>query len=239
MTKKQHQRVKTKLDQSFRLKKIVPITETQQDVFEAYNEKFNLFLYGCAGTGKTYVSLYLALKEVLATNSPYQKIVIIRSAVPTRDIGFLPGKLEEKLAVYENPYIDMFTDLFGRGDAFMIAKQKGIVDVVSTSFLRGVTLRDCIVIADEVQNFGFQELDTLITRMGSNAKIVLCGDVEQCDLIKSKYDQTGLPKFMRILEGMESFDSVEFQPEDVVRSGLVKEYILRKRQLERAESVAD
>jgi phosphate starvation-inducible protein PhoH len=219
------------LDQSFRLKKIAPMTDTQSDVFDAYYDNYNLFLFGCAGTGKTYISLYLALKEVLNPNSPYRKVYVVRSSVPSRDMGFMPGKLQDKMSVYEAPYVSMVKDLFGRGDAYEIAVQKGVFEMVSTSFLRGVTFENCIVIADEIQNCSFQELDTLITRIGNNTKVILCGDIEQCDLIRSKYDTSGLPQFMKILDGMDSFDFVEFQAEDIVRSGLVKEYILQKRSL--------
>lgn len=217
------------LDQSFRLKKIAPMTDTQSDVFDAYYENFNLFLYGVAGTGKTYISLYLALKEVLNPNSPYRKVYVVRSSVPSRDMGFMPGKLQDKMAVYEAPYISMLNDLFGRGDAYEVAVQKRCFEMISTSFLRGTTFENAIVIADEIQNMSFQELDTLITRIGNNAKVIMCGDIEQCDLIRNKYDTTGLPAFKKILDGMQSFDFVEFQAEDIVRSGLVKEYILQKR----------
>jgi phosphate starvation-inducible protein PhoH and related proteins len=220
------------LDQSFRLKKIVPMTDTQSDVFDAYFENFNLFLYGCAGTGKTYISMYLALKEVLNPNSPYRNVYIIRSSVPSRDMGFMPGKLQEKMAVYEAPYIHMLNDMFGRGDAYQVSTQKGVFEMISTSFLRGLTFENCIVIADEIQNCSFQELDTLITRIGNNTRLILCGDIEQCDLVKSKYDTTGLPHFHRIIDGMPSFEFIEFQPEDIVRSGFVKEYILQKRKIE-------
>jgi phosphate starvation-inducible PhoH-like protein len=223
----------TTLDQSFRMKKIAPMTDTQSDVFDAYFENYNLFLYGCAGTGKTYISLYLALKEVLNPNSPFRKVYMIRSSVPSRDMGFMPGKLNEKMAVYEAPYIGMINDLFGRGDAYQIITQKGVFEMVSTSFLRGLTFEHCIVIADEIQNCSFQELDTLITRIGNDTKVILCGDIEQCDLYRNKYDTTGLPSFMKILDGMQCFDFVEFQPEDIVRSGLVKEYILQKRKIDR------
>lgn len=219
------------LDQSFRLKKISPMTDTQSDVFDAYYENFNLFLFGCAGTGKTYISLYLALKEVLNPNSPYRKVYVVRSSVPSRDMGFMPGKLQDKMAVYEAPYISMLNDLFGRGDAYQIAVQKGVFEMISTSFLRGVTFENCIIIADEIQNCSFQELDTFITRIGNNTKVIICGDIEQCDLFRNKYDTSGLPQFTKILEGMPSFDFIEFQAEDIVRSGLVKEYILQKRTL--------
>ena len=219
------------LDQSFRLKKIAPMTDTQSDVFDAYYDNSNLFLYGCAGTGKTYISLYLALKEVLNPNSPFRKVYMVRSSVPSRDMGFMPGKLQEKMSVYEAPYITMLNDLFGRGDAYQVAVQKGCFEMISTSFLRGITFENCIVIADEIQNCSFQELDTFITRIGNNTKVILCGDIEQCDLYRNKYDTSGLPHFMEILDGMTSFEFMEFQAEDIVRSGLVKEYILQKRTL--------
>lgn len=235
--RKQQQRTNGEhtIDQSFRLKKIVPMTDTQSDVFDAYYENFNLFLYGVAGTGKTYISLYLALKEVLNPNSPYRSVVMIRSSVPSRDMGFMPGKLSEKMAVYETPYVHMVNDLFSRGDAYQILTTKNVFQMVSTSFLRGMTLENCIVIADEVQNYAFSELDTMITRMGNNTKVILCGDLDQNDLLRSKYDVTGLPYFIDIIQEMESFDFIEFQAEDIVRSGLVKEYILMKRKLEAAQ----
>src|ERR1035441_2882954 len=158
-----------------------------------------------SGTGKTYISLYLALKEVLNPNSPFRQVYMVRSSVPSRDMGFMPGKLQEKMQVYETPYVKMINDLFGRGDAFEIVNTKNIFKMVSTSFLRGTTFENCIVIADEVQNCSFQELDTLITRVGNNTKIIIGGDLEQCDLYRSKYDVTGLPHFIDILHQMECF----------------------------------
>ena len=223
------------LDQSFRLKKITPMTDTQADVFDAYGENLNLFLYGCAGTGKTFISLYLALKEVLNPNSPYRKVFMVRSSVPSRDMGFMPGTKQEKMSVYEAPYITMINNLFGRGDAYQVSQQKNTFELLSSSFLRGATLENCIVIADEVQNYSFQELDTLITRPGMNCRVIMCGDIEQNDLIRSKYDTTGLPKFMKIVDLMPSFEFIEFMPEDIVRSGLVKEYILAKRKIEQSD----
>jgi phosphate starvation-inducible protein PhoH len=220
------------LDQSFRLKKIAPMTDTQSDCFDAYYENFNLFLFGCAGTGKTYISLYLALKEVLNPNSPYRKVYVVRSSVPSRDMGFMPGKLQDKMAVYEAPYISMLNDLFGRGDAYQVAVQKGCFEMLSTSFLRGITFENCIVIADEIQNCSFQELDTLITRIGNNTKVIMCGDIAQTDLVKSKYDTSGFPQFMKIIEQMQEFDFIEFKADDIVRSGLVKSYIMQKLHLE-------
>ena len=225
------------LDQSFRLKKITPMTDTQSDTFDAYFENYNLFLYGCAGTGKTFISLYLALKEVLNPNSPYRKVYMVRSSVPSRDMGFMPGTKAEKMSVYEAPYISMINDLFGRGDAYQVATQKNVFEMLSSSFLRGITLENCIVIADEIQNYSFQELDTLTTRPGNNCRMIMCGDVEQNDLIRNKYDTTGLPKFMKIVELMDSFEFIEFMPGDIVRSGFVKEYILAKRRIEQGGSI--
>lgn len=230
-----NERVSQVLDHSWRLKKIAPMTDTQSDVFDAYFENYNLFLYGCAGTGKTFISMYLALKEVLNPNTPYRKVYMVRSSVPSRDMGFMPGTKAEKMSVYEAPYISMLNGLFGRGDAYQILAQKQVFEMTSTSFLRGMTLENCIVIADEIQNCTFGELDTLITRVGNNAKLILCGDIEQCDLYRSKYDTTGLPDFMKILEQMNSFEFIEFAPEDIVRSGLVKEYILEKRKIDHAQ----
>jgi phosphate starvation-inducible protein PhoH len=245
MSKRKQQRnngeqgLEQRMDQSFRLKKITPMTDTQADVFDAYFENYNLFLYGSAGTGKTYISLFLALKEVLNPNTPYRKVYVVRSSVPARDQGFLPGKLNEKMAVYEVPYVAMLNDLFNRGDAHMVCAQKGIFEMISTSFLRGITLDNCIVIVDEIQNCGFQELDTAITRMGNNSKIIFCGDIEQNDLIRNKYDVSGLPKFMNIIEHMDSFEFIEFQPEDIVRGGIVKEYLLTKRKVEHSTIVPE
>lgn len=216
--------------QGLRLQNINPKTQAQQDVFDAFNEGYHLFLHGVAGTGKTFISLYLALKTIL-TSKEYKKIVIIRSAVPSRDIGFLPGTAKEKMMMYEMPYQVICNDLFQRGDAYDILKTKGSIEFVSTSFLRGITLNNCIVIADEAQNYTFAEADTLISRIGGNCKIIFCGDIDQTDLLKSKNDLTGLPKFMQIIEKMEIFDFIDFQTDDIVRSSLVKEYIIEKKKL--------
>jgi phosphate starvation-inducible protein PhoH len=216
--------------QGLRIQNITPKTQAQQDVFDAFNEGYHLFLHGVAGTGKTFISLYLALKTIL-TSKEYKKIVIIRSAVPSRDIGFLPGTAKEKMMMYEMPYQVICNTLFQRGDAYDILKGKGTIEFVSTSFLRGITLNDAIVIADEAQNYTFAEADTLISRVGPNCKIIFCGDIDQTDLIKSRNDLTGLPKFMNIIDNMEIFDFIEFQTDDIVRSSLVKDYIIQKKKL--------
>lgn len=223
-----------KMDNSFKLKSIIPLTDTQKKIFNEFDQAKNLVLMGTAGTGKTFCSMYLALKSIIDnknTNAGPNKILIIRSVVSSRDVGFLPGTLKEKLSVYEAPYKAIFSELLGRGDAWEILKTKGVVDFVSTSYLRGTSINDSFIIMDEFQNCNLSELDTIMTRVGKNSRMIFCGDLEQTDLLKSKFDVTGLPKFVSIIEQMKSFNIEEFGVEDIVRSGIVREYILAKRSL--------
>jgi phosphate starvation-inducible protein PhoH len=222
------------MDNSFKLRSIIPLTDTQKKIFNEFDQAKNLVLMGTAGTGKTFCSMYLALKSIIDnknTNAGPNKILIIRSVVSSRDVGFLPGTLKEKLSVYEAPYKAIFSELLGRGDAWEILKTKGVVDFVSTSYLRGTSINDSFIIMDEFQNANLSELDTIITRVGKNSRMIFCGDLEQTDLLKSKFDVTGLPKFVSIIEQMKSFTIEEFGVEDIVRSGIVREYILAKRSL--------
>lgn len=214
----------------FGMERVVPMTDTQEDVFDSYYSGKNLLLHGTAGTGKTFLSLYLALEEVFS-NGEFNKIVIVRSAVQTRDMGHQPGDEGEKMSFFESTYRKNVNKLLGRGDAYEILKKKGMIEFASTSFLRGETYDNTIIIVDEAQSMGFHELDTIITRVGDYAKIIFCGDTKQNDLIKSKYDVSGLAEFKKVIDTMPSFDSVEFTVNDVVRSGLVKEYILAKEAL--------
>jgi len=224
------------IDNSFSLKRITPMTDAQQDAFNAFEEHYNLVLCGSAGTGKTFISLYLALSELMrrdrSSKDDPKKIMIVRSTVSSRDVGFLPGTLKEKMSVYEDPYRGIFAELFGRGDAFEILKTKGIVEFCSTSFLRGTTINDSYIILDEFQNCSSQELETVITRVGKNSKIFFCGDWSQNDLIRNKWDVSGLPFFMKIIEKMQEFDIIEFGIEDIVRSGIVKSFIIAKAEVE-------
>ena len=160
----------------FKIKKIEPLTENQKISFEQYHNGKNLMLHGIAGTGKSFISVYLALNEIMNENKNYNKIIIVRSVVPTRDMGFLPGNSKEKTKVYEAPYYAICGELFGRGDAYEILKQKGLVDFISTSFIRGITLNNCIIIVDEIANMTLHELDSIITRVGKNCKIIFSGD---------------------------------------------------------------
>ena len=212
---------------------IEPISENQKRLFNSYKEGKHLVAYGCAGTGKTFITLYNALKDVLNENTPYDKIYIVRSLVATREIGFLPGDYEDKSDIYQVPYKHMVKYMFqmsSDADFEMLygnLKAQETIKFWSTSFLRGTTLDNAIVIVDEYQNLNFHELDSIITRIGENSKICFCGDARQTDLVKTN-DRNGIVDFMNILRKMPSFDIIEFEIDDIVRSGLVKEYIIAK-----------
>ena len=142
---------------------VEPITANQKLAFESYQEGKNLFLYGAAGTGKTFITLYNALKEVLDPITPYNKVVIVRSLVSTREIGFLPGDHEDKSFLYQIPYKNMVKYMFElpTDQEFEMLwgnlKAQESVTFWSTSFIRGTTLDDSIVIVDESQNLNFHE----------------------------------------------------------------------------------
>ena len=212
---------------------IEPISENQKRLFNSYKEGKHLVAYGCAGTGKTVITLYNALKDVLDENTPYEKIYIVRSLVATREIGFLPGDYEDKSDIYQVPYKHMVKYMFqmsSDADFEMLygnLKAQDTIKFWSTSFLRGTTLDNAIVIVDEYQNLNFHELDSIITRIGENSKICFCGDARQTDLVKTN-DRNGIVDFMNILRKMPSFDIIEFGIDDIVRSGLVKEYLTAK-----------
>jgi phosphate starvation-inducible protein PhoH len=215
---------------NFQLKSFEPLTENQKITFEAYRNEKNLMLHGIAGTGKSFISIYLAIKQILSGDSKYKRLVIVRSVVPTRDMGFLPGNNKEKSKVYEAPYQAIFTELFGRGDAYDYLKGKQVVDFISTSFIRGITLNDCIIIVDEIANCTLHELDSVITRVGKNCKIIFCGDFRQSDFTK-EHEKNGLIDFMKIIDKMKSFTFVDFVEKDIVRSDMVREYIITKERL--------
>ena len=215
------------------MRSIEPLTENQKELFRCYENNQNLVAYGCAGTGKTFITLYNALQDVLDEKSPYEKIYIVRSLVATREIGFLPGDHEDKSSLYQIPYKNMVKYMFqmpSDADFEMLygnLKSQESIKFWSTSFLRGTTLDNAIVIVDEFQNLNFHELDSIITRVGENTRICFCGDARQSDLTKSN-EKNGIVDFLSILRKMESFDIIEFGVDDIVRSGLVKEYIVAK-----------
>jgi phosphate starvation-inducible protein PhoH len=212
---------------------IDPLTDNQRKLFDAYAEGKHLVAYGCAGTGKTFITLYNALREVLDERTPYEKIYLVRSLVATREIGFLPGSYEDKSDIYQIPYKNMVKYMFQMpSDAefemlYGNLKAQETIKFWSTSFLRGTTLDNSIIIVDEFQNCTAHELDSIITRVGENSKIMFCGDASQSDLQKSN-ERNGIVDFMNILRKMPSIDIIEFGVDDIVRSGLVKEYIIAK-----------
>jgi len=212
------------------MKNIQPLTAKQKDMFDAYHDGSNIMAHGIAGTGKTFLAMKLALEEIFSGLSSYKKVIIVRSVVPTRDIGFLPGTEQQKAEVYEAPYVQICTELFGRGDSYALLKHKFLIEFVSTSYIRGTTINDAIVIVDEMQNLNFHELDSIITRLGKNSKIVFCGDFRQSDLSKEK-EKDGLKNFMTIIQKMKMFEFIEFEKQDIVRSPLVKSYIITKSDL--------
>tara|TARA_B110000114_G_C15071833_1_gene389956 strand:+ start:946 stop:1644 length:699 start_codon:yes stop_codon:yes gene_type:complete len=219
-----------KLDQMVGIK---PLTENQKKAFKSYKDGKNLFLYGAAGTGKTFVALFNGLQDVLRNETPYDTVYMVRSAVPTREIGFLPGDEEDKTALFQVPYQNMVKFMFEMpgerefGTLYERLKNQGSLMFLTTSFLRGITLDNAVIIVDECQNLTFHELDTIVTRVGQDAKIIFCGDFFQTDLMKSS-DKQGMVNFMKILDAMQQFDNIEFTIGDIVRSGFVKEYLINK-----------
>ena len=218
------------------MKTIEPLTDNQETLFKQYKLEQNIVAYGAAGTGKTFITLYNALRDVLDEKTPYEKIYLVRSLVATREIGFLPGDHEDKSSLYQIPYKNMVKYMFEMPDdsAFEMLygnlKTQGTISFWSTSFIRGTTLDNAIIIVDEFQNLNFHELDSIITRVGENSKIMFCGDATQSDLVKTN-ERNGIVDFMRILRVMPSMSMIEFGVEDIVRSGLCKEYLVAKMEM--------
>lgn len=209
-----------------------PLTDNQRTFFEAYRRgDYFIGLFGSPGTGKTFSALYKSIEEVLDKSNPFKQVVVIRSAVQTRDQGYLPGGVEEKMAIFEQPYKEIAETLFERPDAWDRLKEQGHCRFISTTAIRGISIDDAIIVVDESQSMTFHELSSVITRCGHRSKIIFCGDLKQNDLIKSKYDVSGLKDFLQVARSMASFTEVTFTPDDIVRSSLVRDFIIACDQL--------
>ena len=214
------------------LKTFDPLTNNQKLFFDAYKRgDYFIALHGVAGTGKTFIAMYKSLEEVLDKSNPFKKIIVVRSAVQSREIGHLPGDVAEKMEIYQQPYRQICETLFARKDAWDRLEEQGYVQFIFTSFTRGMSFDDAIIIVDEMQNMNFEEIDTVMTRVGYRSKIIWCGDYRQTDLRKSN-DKSGILKFFDIAHHMKAFTRIEFDADDIVRSSLVKDYIIAKMQYE-------
>lgn len=209
------------------LKTFSPLTENQKLFFDAYNRgDYFMALLGSAGSGKTFCSLAKALEEVMDKGNSFDHVLIVRSAVQTRDSGFLPGDLDEKMALFEDPYHQICYDLFNKADAYQRLKEQGVIRFISTTALRGCSFDNAVIIVDECQSMSYHELCTVITRTGNQSKIIFVGDTKQNDLIKKSTDVSGLPHFVDIAKTMECFTMITFTPDDICRSSLVKDWII-------------
>ena len=206
------------------IEQIRPLKPAQEEMFHSWYQGQNICAYGSAGTGKTFIAVYLALNEIVSGKSEYKKIKIVRSVVPTREVGYLPGTLEEKISVYEQPYMDIITDLSGCWKGYDNMKEVRLIDFVPTSFIRGLTWDNTIVIVDEGQNMNFHEIDSVMTRMGNHSRMIFTGDVKQSDLQRN-HDQSGMPLALKVMENHGDFDMIKFTRHDVVRSDFVKKWI--------------
>jgi phosphate starvation-inducible PhoH-like protein/PhoH-like ATPase len=211
------------------MRDIKPITDSQIEAYEQWDRGRNLILSGAAGSGKTFIALYLALQELIKNRK--KRLVILRSVVPTRDIGFLPGTQEEKEAAYLTPYIGVISEIFKNNPTLFTSFLKnGTIEFLTTSYIRGITLKDAIVVVDEFQNCNFHELDSIITRIGKGSRVIFSGDYYQSDFTNRK-EKEGIGEFLKIIESLKHFKKIEFTWKDCVRSGMVRDYLMTKEKM--------
>ena len=204
-----------------------PITGNQKKAFDLWDDDENLILAGSAGTGKTFIAMYLATEAMLERSTPYDKVIVIRSVVSVREVGYLPGKLEEKTAVFEAPYKAIAEELFEDKAVYNKLVNNHQIQFETTSFIRGKTFDRAIIIVDEMQNLNFHELDSVMTRVGENCRVIFCGDYLQTDFERES-DRLGINKFLNIIDRMKDFTMIQFGWDDIVRSGVVRDYIMTK-----------
>lgn len=207
-----------------------PQTESQKRAYDAWDDGENLVLAGSAGTGKTFVALYLAMEAVLERETSYNKCIIVRSVVPTRDMGYLPGTVEEKKEVFETPYKAICHELFNDDKSYNKLINSHQIEFITTSFIRGLTIDNAIIIVDEMQNLNFHELDSVITRVGNNCRIIFSGDYHQSDF-KDESERDGIQRFLRIVEQLRNFSVITYGWQDIVRSDFLRDYIMTKEML--------
>lgn len=217
------------------LEQIQPKNKNQELAFQLWqrDQVDCLALTQQAGVGKTLLAMYFALESVLDESTPFEKVVVIRSAVQGRDIGFLPGSEEEKNAQYEEPYSQACDFLFPWKNSYLSLKKAGKLEFRNTSFLRSINLEKSVVVLDESQNCTFGELMTGITRVANRSKFILCGDYNQNDLYRKNNDVSGLLKFLEVYRNMRDVNcgEVRFELEDIVRSGIAKAALVSAHEL--------
>lgn len=206
------------------LKRIFPKTENQELAFKAFINFDHVALDGSAGSGKSLIAFYHGLDAVIS--KAQDRIIIVRSAVPVRDQGFIKGEIEEKNAVYEAPYHSLCYELLGKKTSYVDLKKAGLVEFNTTGYLRGVTLDNCIIIIEEAQNMTSQELRTVITRTGQNSRVFITADNKQKDLKQSDYERA-----LKIIRRVDSFALVTFGHDDILRSKLVKQWLIAEEEV--------
>lgn len=222
--------LKIKLDH---MRTLQPLTENQARFFEMYKRgDFFIGCFGSAGTGKTTLPVYKALEEILSKETSFKQLVVVRSAVQSRDVGFLPGDINEKAEIYELPYREITAMLFNRPDAWDRLKEQGHARFLTTTAIRGISIDDAIILVDEMQNMNWSEVNTIMGRIGHRSKIIFCGDFKQTDLIKSNKDTTAFHDFVKVSRSMDCFSEIYYTPDDIVRSSLTKSWIIACEKLE-------
>ncbi|WP_439431608.1 PhoH family protein [Segatella copri] len=209
-------------------------SENQQQLIEAYEKNDMVFAVGPAGTGKTYLSIALAVKAL--KEKTIKKIILSRPAVEAGEkLGFLPGDMKDKIDPYLQPLYDALEDMIP-AVKLQDMMEKHIIQIAPLAFMRGRTLSDAVVILDEAQNTTSQQIRMFLTRMGMNTKMIITGDLTQIDLPREQ--RSGLKEALKILEGVEGIGVVKLGQKDIVRHKLVTRIVnaYDKYDKERAEA---
>ena len=207
-----------------------PKTDNQKLFYNKISDFNNqlILCHGIAGTGKTYVSIYKALQDVLRRGLPYNKLIIINPTVDVGNedkLGYLPGELQQKIQQYNESTFTILNKIIGKARANKMI-QDGKVEIGVLNFLRGTNLEDCYVILDEAQNVSPMQIKTLMTRISENCKMIIQGDMSQCDKYKANgitaYEKSGFYDVWFRLKGVEGVEHHAFTREDCIRHPLVK-----------------